>query len=199
MQQVRHFLFLFLSLSAFIDSMFFVVVESCLTDKKRLEKCSTGSCSGRYSTYHENIQSECSSFHSPSTEVHLTVNMIFNEGRQAIAEAKILRYICLFDQCNDQLFTQTFIELVNEYFPLQAMREAFQRPFLNKQPEDTPLSSSSSPSSPFFRPSREQSISFELADLPLINPFPHSSSTCISFSLSLSFSLILSLLLVNHC
>ena len=168
----------FSSLSFFspiVSFLFFSsLVKTCLTDKKTFQPCSTGSCSARYSTYYENIQSECSPYPSTSTEVHLTINLIYNQFYQSIQEAKILRYLCQFDQCNDEQFTQRFTDLVNQHFPLDPMREAFLQTLridIDIEEEAT----TSSPSTPIIPLLKGERISFQLDRLSQSNSVPRSA------------------------
>ncbi|CAF3697987.1 unnamed protein product [Rotaria sp. Silwood1] len=103
--------------------------EYCFIDKAKLSKCSTGVCSGKYSSYHKNYLFECHKNSEALIEVHITINMILIEenllNKINIGEDKIIRYTCKYNQCNNQLLTDKLIDIIQQDFQLSFMKNAF--------------------------------------------------------------------------
>ncbi|CAF1293946.1 unnamed protein product [Rotaria sordida] len=115
-------------------------MKYCFIDKVKLLKCETNICSGKYSSYHKNYLFECHENSESLVEVHITTDMklieenILNKNKIYILEHKIIRYTCMFNKCNDQYLTDKLINIVEEYFQLSLMRDAFfNYSFINKQ------------------------------------------------------------------
>lgn len=103
------------------------LVEKCLTDKMKFEKCSSGICAGKYSSYYDNYYFECYSNDQSLIELHLTIHLIFNQNK--VDEAFLLRYLCQFNQCNEKHLTQQLFAFIRTDFPLQPMKNAYAQLF----------------------------------------------------------------------
>jgi hypothetical protein len=109
------------------SNIFFYILVSCFTDKKKLIECPKGVCVGKYSKHQQTYLFECHENSDTLTEVHITTSMIiqaFSFGEQKIQEQQIIRYTCKFNQCNQQSLTDALTSIVEKYFPLLEMRDA---------------------------------------------------------------------------
>jgi hypothetical protein len=113
------------SLDDFIEILF---LEECFIDKGKSSKCSSGVCSGKYSSSLKDYFFECHPNSEASVEVHITTNMIIKEGNN-LTENQIIRYNCKFNQCNNQFLTDQLINIVDKYFYLSSMRDALLFPY----------------------------------------------------------------------
>ena len=102
--------------------------DKCYVDQRNVLNCSTGVCLGKYSYYHKNYFFECHQNPGAVIEVHITTYMIVEENPPddiSVEQNQIVRYTCKFNQCNSQAFTDALVKVVENYFSITPMREAF--------------------------------------------------------------------------
>ncbi len=102
-------------------------LENCFTGNFNPVKCSSGVCLGKYFNYHNNYLFECHKNAETLVEVHITTSMIIEENRPNeinVLQQQIIRYTCKFNQCNNQLLTDSLINIVGNEFQLTEMKDA---------------------------------------------------------------------------
>ncbi len=103
-------------------------LESCFNDKTNRINCSNGVCIGKYSTYYQNYYYECYENLDAPIEVHITTTMSIqsdSEYQFSIDKSQMIRYICKFNQCNNQNLTDLIVGIVKENYQLKEMEDAF--------------------------------------------------------------------------
>jgi hypothetical protein len=150
-------------------------VQKCFVEKMQSEQCVSGVCGGKYTSTYNNYLFECHESYERFNEVHLTTSMIENKETYStlnnINEHKIVRYICIFNECNDQNLTDQLTFIIDNYFQLSLMRNAFLSSFNSSyqnssRPQKPESASSRSTTEDSDQPSRavkyDQSILFKL-------------------------------------
>lgn len=89
--------------------------------------CSTGVCSGKYSTKHNTYLYECYQNFNTLIEVHLTTNILIegiNYNGLDIEEQQIIRYTCQYNLCNNRYLTDLLVNIVKNDFDIKSMRNS---------------------------------------------------------------------------